>query len=129
MEAVSSVLVQKDKNRIQRSIYYTNNVLHNAEVRYSKVKKMIYALIISSQWLRPYFQAHSIVIFTDQSLKVILHRPNTSDRMTKWAIKLDEFDIQYRLRPLMKAQILADFIIECTISDNKPEDGIDDKIK
>ena len=29
-EAVSSVLIRKDKNRIQRSIYYTYKVLHNA---------------------------------------------------------------------------------------------------
>ena len=32
IEAVSSVLVQEDKNRIQRSIYYTSKVLHNAEI-------------------------------------------------------------------------------------------------
>ena len=49
MEVVSSVLVQEDENRIQRLIYYTNKVIHNIEVRYSRAKKMIYALIISSQ--------------------------------------------------------------------------------
>ena len=29
----------------------------------------------------------------------------------------------------MKAQVLADFIVECTISDNNPEDELNDKSK
>ena len=47
-EAVNSVLVREDENQIQRSIYYTSKVLHNIEIRYSRAKKMIYALIISA---------------------------------------------------------------------------------
>ena len=47
----------------------------------------------------------------------------------KWAIKLNEFDIQYRPRSSMKVQVLANFIIECTISDNNSEDEPNDKLK
>ncbi|XP_073112596.1 uncharacterized protein [Elaeis guineensis] len=43
--------------------------------------------------------------------------------MAKWAVKLGEFDIQYQLRPSVKAQVLADFIAECTIANNKLEDA------
>ncbi|KAL0404426.1 UNVERIFIED_CONTAM: hypothetical protein Sradi_2083400 [Sesamum radiatum] len=32
--------------------------------------------------------------------------------MVKWAVELSEFDIEFRLRPTIKAQVLADFIIE-----------------
>ena len=49
--------------------------------------------------------------------------------MTKWAIKLNEFDIQYHPRPSMKAQVLVNFIVKCTISDNNPEDESNNKIK
>ena len=129
MEAVSSMLVQEDENWIQRPIYYTSKMLHNTEVRYSRVEKMIYTLIISSQWLCPYFQAHSIVVLTDQPLKVILHWPDTSGRMTKWAIKLSKFDIQYHPRPSMKVQVLTNFVAECTIPNNKSEDKASDIIK
>ena len=52
-----------------------------------------------------------------------------SGQMTKWTVKLGKFDIQYRLRPSMKVQVLTDFIAECTISDNKPEDTDDNTIK
>ena len=44
-------------------------------------------------------------------------------------MKLSEFDIQYHPRPSMKAQDLADFVAECTIPDNNPEDESNNKIK
>ena len=121
-EAVSSMLVQKDENRIHQLIYYTSKVLHNTKVRYLRAKKMIYALIISVQRLHLYFQTHLIMVLTDQSLKMILHRPDTSDWMAEWVVKLDKFDIQYHPRSSMKVQILVDFITECTILDNKSVD-------
>src|SRR5215471_14034793 len=116
-EAVSSVLVREDSNRVQKPVYYTSRVLHDAETRYSRTEKMIYSLVLSTQRLRPYFQVHSMVMLTDQPLRAILQRPDTSGRIAKWAIKLSEFDLQYRSRPSMKAQVLADFVVECTIPD------------
>ena len=52
-----------------------------------------------------------------------------SDQIAKWIIKLDEFDLQYRPRPLMKVQVLTDFIAECIVPNNNPNDEVDDKIK
>ena len=69
------------------------------------------------------------MILTNQSLKVILYQLDTSDRMTKWALKFSEFYIQYHLRPSMKAQVLIDFIIEYTIFVNNSEDEPNDKLK
>ncbi|XP_077251717.1 uncharacterized protein LOC143890930 [Tasmannia lanceolata] len=65
--------------------------------------------------LRPYFQAHTIKVLTDQPLKQVLHRPDISGRLVKWAVELSEFDIQYAPRPAIKAQVLADFVTKCTI--------------
>lgn len=64
-EAVSLVLVRLDDKRIQKLIYYTSWVLHDIETRYSKSKKIVYALIISMQHVRPYFQAHLIVVLIE----------------------------------------------------------------
>ena len=47
-------------------------------------------------------------------MKQILHKPETSGRLVKWAIELSEFDIRYKLRTVVKGQILADFIMEFT---------------
>ena len=56
--AVSSVLVRKE-DKLQKPVYYTSRILRDAETRYSKLEKTIFALIISARRLRPYFQAHT----------------------------------------------------------------------
>ena len=74
-------------------------------------------------WLYPYFQANSIKILTDLPLSTLLQLSDTSERMAKWMVELSEFDLSYIPRSSMKAQILADFIIEYTpIDDGQVED-------
>ena len=49
---------------------------------------------------------------TEYPIKQILHKPETSGRLIKWAIELSEFDIRYKPRTAIKGQILVDFIME-----------------
>ncbi|XP_073098883.1 uncharacterized protein [Elaeis guineensis] len=83
-----------------------------------KLEKLIFTLIIIARRLRSYFHAHSITVLADQPLKDVLHHSDTSGRLTKWTIELAEFEIQFSPRSFIKAQILMDFIIECTIPDD-----------
>ena len=78
------------------------------------MEKLILALVTTSRNLRPYFQAHTIKVLIEYLMKQILHKPETSGRLIKWAIELSEFDIRYKLRTAVKWQILADFIMEFT---------------
>ena len=75
---------------------------------------MAFALIIAARKLKPYFQAHTIVVLTDQPLKRAMSNPKAAKRMALWAIELSEFDVQYRPRTAVKGQIVADFIAEYT---------------
>ncbi|GFS40591.1 hypothetical protein Acr_00g0069450 [Actinidia rufa] len=84
------------------------------QARYLRIEKLAYALMIAARKLRHYFQAHPIIILTDQPLKQILQRPDTSGRLLKWFIELSEFHIEYRPRMAIKAQALADFIVKST---------------
>lgn len=120
-QAVSAVLVKEEK-KVQKPIYYVSKVLHGAELNYSTTEKFALALITASRKLRPYFQAHKIEVLTDQPLRNILHSPKASGRLIKWAIELGEFDIKYKPRTAIKAQALADFVVECTI-DNQEVGG------
>ncbi|MCI12486.1 maturase K, partial [Trifolium medium] len=45
-------------------------------------------------------------------------------RMLKWSLELSEFDIRYESRKALKAQVLADFVVEMT-SPASPTDGVD----
>ncbi|KAK0576327.1 hypothetical protein LWI29_015495 [Acer saccharum] len=111
--ATSSVLVRQEDG-IQKPIYYTSKALLPAETRYSLVEKMALALITAARKLRPYFQAHKIGVYTNCPLKLILQKPEVSGRLTKWAIKLSEFDVEYLPRTAIKAQAVADFVAEFT---------------
>lgn len=77
-------------------------------------EKMAFALVGTTQWLRPYFQAHAIRILTDHPLRTILHKLKTSRRLVKWSIELSEFDIEYHPQGAIKGQVVADFITEYT---------------
>ncbi|XP_077241592.1 uncharacterized protein LOC143882069 [Tasmannia lanceolata] len=70
---------------------------------------------MAARKLRPYFKAHTIKVLTDQPLRQVLHRPDTSGQLVKWAVELSEFNIKYLARLAIKAQVLADFVAECTI--------------
>jgi hypothetical protein len=80
--AVSSVLF-REEHGAQRPVYYVSKVLKDAETRYTAAEKLAFALIITAKRLRPYFQAHSIHILTDQPLKQILAKPGNSGRLVK----------------------------------------------
>ncbi|KAL6288531.1 hypothetical protein ACE6H2_006041 [Prunus campanulata] len=121
--ALSSVLIRKP-NGIELPIFYTSHALQDAEIRYPELEKLAYALVLSARKLRPYFQAHSIIVLTNQPLRQILQKPETSGRLVKWAIELGEFDIRYHPRPAEKGQAVADFISEMTTSEEERLDDI-----
>ncbi|KAM2283572.1 hypothetical protein ACFXTI_032658 [Malus domestica] len=66
--AVSSVLIQNDGN-VERPVYYASKALQDAETRYSNIEKLALALVMSTRKLRPYFQAHSIIVLTNHHLR------------------------------------------------------------
>ena len=78
------------------------------------MEKLAFALITVARKLKPYFQAHTIVVLTDQPLKRAMSSPEAAGRMALWAIKLSKFDVQYRLQTIVKGQIVADFTAEYT---------------
>ena len=66
------------------------------------MEKLILALVTTSRKLRPYFQDHTVEVPTEYPMKQILHKQETSGRLTKWAIELSEFDITYKPRTMVK---------------------------
>ena len=66
------------------------------------MEKLAFALVTATRKLKPYFQAHTILVLTDQPLKKAMSSSEATGRMVLWAIKLSEFDIQYRPRTAIK---------------------------
>ena len=78
--------------------------------------------------MRHYFQAHVIIVITDHPLKKAMNKLEAAGRLIQWAVELNEFDIQYQPRHAIKAQALADFIVEFTPSCGDIE-GMEDSKK
>ena len=57
------------------------------------MEKLVYALITASRKLRPYFQAHSIVIQMDKPLRKTMKNSEAAGRLVLWVIELNEFDV------------------------------------
>ncbi|XP_076890282.1 uncharacterized protein LOC143541309 [Bidens hawaiensis] len=86
--------------------------LSDPETRYSMFEKLVLALVYASRRLRRYFQGHPINVLTGYKLKNVLSKPELSGRLAKWAIELGEHAIEYKPRPAIKGQVLADFVTE-----------------
>ena len=110
----SALVIERDI--IQQPVCYCSQALRGAEERYPKIEKLILALVTTARRLRPYFQVHTIEIPTKHPMKQILHKPETSGKMIKWAIELSEFDIRYKPRTEVKRQVMEDLIVEFTPS-------------
>ena len=99
--AVSAALV-RDEGGSQRPVYFISRAFRKAEERYPRMEKLAFALVTAMRKLKPYFQAHTIIILMDQPLKKVMSSPKVVERMALWAIELSEFDVQYRPRTAVK---------------------------
>ena len=51
----TSAALVRERDRAQQSVYYYSRALRRAEERYSKMEKIVLALVIIARRLRPYF--------------------------------------------------------------------------
>ncbi|RDX66937.1 Retrovirus-related Pol polyprotein from transposon 17.6, partial [Mucuna pruriens] len=98
----------------QLPVYFTSKVLHGAEIRYQKIEKAALALVITSHRLHPYFQSHSITVWTDLPIRQVLRKLDLARRVVALSVQLSELDVSFVRRRHIKAQALADFLIELT---------------
>ncbi|XP_015963087.1 uncharacterized protein LOC107487021 [Arachis duranensis] len=112
-EALAAILV-REEGKAQQPVYFISRALQGAELRYSKLEKLALALLTSSRRLKQYFQSHQVVVRTDQGIWQVLQKPDLAGRMMTWSIELSQYDIRYEPRQTIKAQAMADFLVEVT---------------
>ncbi|GJY67006.1 reverse transcriptase domain-containing protein [Tanacetum coccineum] len=96
-EAISVVLMTKRDGK-QIPIYFVSRALQGPEINYTPMEKLILAFVSASKRLKRYFQAHRIVVITDQPIRHMLSNPEVAGRLLKWRFELEEHDIHYRPR-------------------------------
>ena len=79
---VSLVLIWVDSG-IQRPVYYISRSLHEAEIHYLSLEKTILVVVHATRKLPYYFQAHTIVVLTQLSLRALLQSADYTGRVVK----------------------------------------------
>jgi hypothetical protein len=54
------------------------------------------------------------LVVTSYPLKVVLHNPNATRNIAKWAAELTEFELDFFPHHAIKSQALADFVSDWT---------------
>ena len=84
---MSSTLIREEQ-KVQKLVYYTSQAFQGAEASYPRMEKIAFALLVASEKLRPYFQAHLIVVITNQPIRKTMIKIDAIRRLIQWATEL-----------------------------------------
>jgi hypothetical protein len=76
--------------------FFISEVLAGSKKYYSEMEKICYAVVMSVRKLRHYFVAHTIKVLTKQSLNDIFGNRDNSGRISKWAMELSEYVVDFK---------------------------------
>ncbi|KAL0454764.1 UNVERIFIED_CONTAM: hypothetical protein Slati_0815600 [Sesamum latifolium] len=101
------------------------------ELKYSPIEKLYLALIFAIQKLKHYFQSHSIHLVSKANpLEYVMTKPVLSDRLARWYIQLQQFEITYIPQKAVKGPVLANSLAdhpmpaEWELSDDLPDEDV-----
>jgi hypothetical protein len=97
---------------VQRPVYFVSEVLSESKAHYPPAQKILYAVLITSQKLRHYFQEYLVFVTTDYPLSDILRNQDATGRISKWAVELGALYIDFKPHTTIKSQALVDFMAE-----------------
>jgi ribonuclease HI len=112
----SAIAIERQEDghayQVQRPVYFVSKVPSESKARYQPVQKLLYVVLITSRKLRHYFQEYSVSVITDYPLGDILRNQDANGRISKWEVKLDTHNIDFKPRTAIKSQALVDFMAE-----------------
>jgi hypothetical protein len=115
--AVGVALVQEkleDGVKEQMPVYFISEVLGPSKKNYLEMKKVLYAMLMDFRKLHHYFQSYNIIVPSSQQLKDIIRNREATNRIGKWATKLNKFVNDFIHRSSIESQALAYFIVGWT---------------
>ncbi|KAK4382583.1 hypothetical protein Sango_2857800 [Sesamum angolense] len=111
--SVGILLAQKNDEGKENALYYLSGTMTPNEHKYSPIEKLCLAIIFSIQKLKLYFQSHRIhLVSKGNPLKYVMEKPILSDRLSRWYLQVQQFEITYVPQKAIKGQVLADSLPE-----------------
>ncbi|GJS62274.1 reverse transcriptase domain-containing protein [Tanacetum coccineum] len=99
--AISAVLMT-ERGTVQTLVYFVSRTLQGPELNYTPQEKLVLSLVFAVKRLWMYFQAHPIVVVTDQPIKQSISRLDVAGRLQKWSVMLGEHNITYWAKTSVK---------------------------
>jgi len=82
--SVALILEREVEGKKQKlPVYFVSEALAGSKLIYSELEKIAYAVVMSARKLRHYFEAHKIIVVTDQPLHDLFSNREASVRIAK----------------------------------------------
>ena len=99
---VVSLVLVRNKDGVQRPVYYVSMSLQKAETRYLPLEKVVLAIVHATRKLLHNFQPHTVVVLTQLPLLALLRKSDYTSRIAKWGTMLGAYDVKYMPRTAIK---------------------------
>lgn len=84
-------------------MYYVSEALHDTKTCYPQIQKLLYVVVMTSQKLRHYFQAHKVTVVSSFPLGEVVRNKDIIGRIAKWVVELCQFDVHFILKTTIKS--------------------------
>ncbi|XP_019197183.1 PREDICTED: uncharacterized protein LOC109191059 [Ipomoea nil] len=129
--SVGALLAQENDKGKENALYYLSRMMTPNELKYSPIEKLCLALVFSIKKLKHYFEAHTIRLVSKANpMKYVMAKVVLSDRLARWYLLFQQFEIIYVQQKSVKGQALADFLAdhpipaEWELSDDLPDEDV-----
>ncbi|XP_019182110.1 PREDICTED: uncharacterized protein LOC109177249 [Ipomoea nil] len=129
--SVGALLAQENDKGKENALYYLSRMMTLNELKYSPIEKLCLALVFAIKKLKHYFEAHTIrLVSKENPVKYAMAKVVLSDRLARWYLLFQQFEIVYVPQKSVKGQALADFLAdhpipaEWELSDDLPDEDV-----
>ena len=124
--AIGVVLGQREEGK-PYVVYYESKTLNEAQRNYTTTEKELLEMVYALDKFLAYLVRSDIIIFTDHSaLKYLLTKQNDKERLIRWVLLLQEFNLQIRDKKGME-NVVTDHLLRLTITHNTHNPPINDE--
>ena len=114
-------------------LQYASKVLNEHQVNYETTEKELLAIVYASKKFRSFLIGLKVIVYTDHvAIKYLLTKSNSTPRLIRWVLLLQEFDLEIREKKDSE-NVVADHLSrlnnsEMTIKEDEIQEEFPDKI-